>query len=612
MKTMKKLFAGLLVVCMMLTVPSIVAMASVTTGTWDNPTPINFFGGAETNVYATVAEGQTEYVLTYTAEADIVFTALEESYYRSYEPIERNIALFNCTVSEYDAVELSDSTETIDWLGDNEPIVKINASKGDVIKVVLTAPAGKDLNLIFLTEAQGAGAPEGTESNPIKLTAALDDDFVPILPSAETPYEVVIPAGETYYFQAEAFFAGKLMNVLCRNGNANLNAMEKDLDFNDVWGEPVALVNGIGSIETSWTGSNFDRKVVFSIENTGMMDTMYRLSFAPIPGTVEAPEVIEIGTHTHDFAAGDENYYYSFTADKDGVIKVEVSSTSQYSFLIYKGDDSYYGATHYSNDEYTPADPDEYVKVQQGDVVIILAQTYDATTWGTIDGTITTKLSWAEDESEKLVDDALEEIEAAGSITDSEDTPVIEIDAGLAIPSEVIDAAKEHEVGIVIGNLETDAYLWSIKPEDITVAGDLNLTISNTAVAITETLINGVLGEIEAAAAIPVVLPDNDNFGLKATLSYLVGADHATKYANLFYYNPETQALVHQGAKLIGEEGVVDFDFTHASEYVILVGEDLTPVVDETGDFSNTAIYTIILLGAACVLAGFAAKKRFA
>ena len=82
----------------------------------------------------------------------------------------------------------------------------------------------------------------------------------------------------------------------------------------------------------------------------------------------------------------------------------------------------------------------------------------------------------------------------------------------------------------------------------------------------------------EATLTEQISLRHDGPFGFSADLYLLVGEEYQGKYANLFYYNPETKALEFVAAKEVGEDGYASFPFVHASDYAVIV--DRAPLGD--------------------------------
>ena len=106
-----------------------------------------------------------------------------------------------------------------------------------------------------------------------------------------------------------------------------------------------------------------------------------------------------------------------------------------------------------------------------------------------------------------------------------------------------------------------------------------------------------------------------------------VGAENSGKYANLYYYNEKTGALEYVQAVKVNADGTVDFKFSHASEYVIVLSNtdmkpaasttpNATPAVTaekqvKTGDNTPIACMVVLLFVAgAAVVVLYRRRKR--
>ena len=66
-------------------------------------------------------------------------------------------------------------------------------------------------------------------------------------------------------------------------------------------------------------------------------------------------------------------------------------------------------------------------------------------------------------------------------------------------------------------------------------------------------------------------LAHTGEFGVTLTLRLDVGQANSGYWANLYYFNPQTQALEYQTAARIGADGNADIPFTHASSYAVVI-----------------------------------------
>ena len=64
-------------------------------------------------------------------------------------------------------------------------------------------------------------------------------------------------------------------------------------------------------------------------------------------------------------------------------------------------------------------------------------------------------------------------------------------------------------------------------------------------------------------------------FGFTAVLSVELKEAQAGQYANLFYYNEEADDFEFMCASLISSTGKAEFEFKHASDYVIIISDEI-------------------------------------
>lgn len=79
----------------------------------------------------------------------------------------------------------------------------------------------------------------------------------------------------------------------------------------------------------------------------------------------------------------------------------------------------------------------------------------------------------------------------------------------------------------------------------------------------------------------PLSLAHNGTFGFTATLQVLVGNQVQEKIANLFYYNEESGVMEHIESRDIDEEGYAEFTFEHASDYIIILSDEVLSTWDD-------------------------------
>ena len=78
---------------------------------------------------------------------------------------------------------------------------------------------------------------------------------------------------------------------------------------------------------------------------------------------------------------------------------------------------------------------------------------------------------------------------------------------------------------------------------------------------------------VENDDKIPFSLAFDGNFGFTAKMRINIREENAGRIANLFFYNPETEELEFVTEALVDDEGNCELDFTHASNYIIVIDE---------------------------------------
>lgn len=73
---------------------------------------------------------------------------------------------------------------------------------------------------------------------------------------------------------------------------------------------------------------------------------------------------------------------------------------------------------------------------------------------------------------------------------------------------------------------------------------------------------------------IEMSLAHEGEFGFTIVLSVKLEDIQPGQYANLFYYNEETGDFEFMCASVTGSAGTADFEFSHASDYVIIISEE--------------------------------------
>lgn len=159
---------------------------------------------------------------------------------------------------------------------------------------------------------------------------------------------------------------------------------------------------------------------------------------------------------------------------------------------------------------------------------------------------------------------------------------------GPGLPNTTVEA---YDLGEIQGKdqsivIEEEGYTWTIAGTDIEVVPEENISllISANPENLDSERVEEFFGETLAAK---FAIDYSGEFGFKAILDYVLGAEHAGKYANLFYANSDGTFEFMEGVT-VDESGIASFSFLHASDYVIAVtdepytGQELNPKEEES------------------------------
>lgn len=168
--------------------------------------------------------------------------------------------------------------------------------------------------------------------------------------------------------------------------------------------------------------------------------------------------------------------------------------------------------------------------------------------------------------------------------TSAEKEVKVEMNGATVVPAQVIEAAKGSDVTLVFDMGQ--GVTWKIKGSDVTADSvknvDFKVTVGSD--SIPTSTVESVSGGNEVTQ---ITLAYSGEFGFKATLSVDMDKKNAGMFANLFYYNPNTKEAEFVCSGEIGADGKADLEFTHASDYMIVVNK--TPMGPAANEVKNPA-----------------------
>ncbi|MCM1253872.1 MAG: hypothetical protein NC321_13710 [Clostridium sp.] len=172
-------------------------------------------------------------------------------------------------------------------------------------------------------------------------------------------------------------------------------------------------------------------------------------------------------------------------------------------------------------------------------------------------------------------------------------------DTTILTPEE-LQMAKEQNFNVVLdmGNYAT----WNIDIDavdiDAMAATDMGITLGtkNIPTELIAAILNG-------NKYLEFTLAHDGEFGFSPVLCIALDPIHSGRYANLFYYNPETELLEFICDTIIDANGVATFDIEHASSYVIIVSDTSMSGVLISDDSANHMTRWIIIGVLICMAA---------
>ena len=190
---------------------------------------------------------------------------------------------------------------------------------------------------------------------------------------------------------------------------------------------------------------------------------------------------------------------------------------------------------------------------------------------------------------------------------EADDGNIVNVDMNgtVVVPGYIFDTISGRDVTI---NFDMgDGVMWSVNGKSVTAdkTKDINFAVMKNTLTIPIDIINNVTGE---RYSICISLAHSGEFGFTAVLSIDLGSDNAGLRAMLYYFNGK--ALEAVGEDKISDDGTAEFEFTHASDYLIVIDEAISGDAEEnnpeTGDMVQTWILTLItsmaVIVGACLL----------
>lgn len=161
-------------------------------------------------------------------------------------------------------------------------------------------------------------------------------------------------------------------------------------------------------------------------------------------------------------------------------------------------------------------------------------------------------------------------------------TVTVDMNGATVVPGNVFDTLKGRDVTVVFDM--GDGITWSVNGKNVTSdkAPYIDFSVKTDTENIPVDVINNITGE---RYSIQISLAHNGEFGFTAVLSINLGSDNAGQKADLYYYTGDALKLMCESE--ISADGTTQLTFTHASDYLIVIGESETDEGDNSGTTSS-------------------------
>lgn len=158
-------------------------------------------------------------------------------------------------------------------------------------------------------------------------------------------------------------------------------------------------------------------------------------------------------------------------------------------------------------------------------------------------------------------------------------TVTVDMNGATVVPKTIFDTLRGRDVTVVFDM--GGGITWSVNGKDITSdkTSDIDFSVKSDTENIPVDVINNITGE---RYSIQISLAHNGEFGFTAVLSINLGSGNAGQKASLYYYSGGALELMCESE--ISADGTARLTFSHASDYLIVIGEGKT----DEGNNSDT------------------------
>ncbi|MDE7339430.1 MAG: Ig-like domain-containing protein [Lachnospiraceae bacterium] len=205
--------------------------------------------------------------------------------------------------------------------------------------------------------------------------------------------------------------------------------------------------------------------------------------------------------------------------------------------------------------------------------------------------------------------DNVEENNTSGEETENTEQPeepsyfrpavTIQMEDTTILTTEKMQMAKEQNFDLLLDM--GGAVSWSIDVDsiDASIMAEVDMGVELGTNNVPQELISTILN---GNKYLEITLAHQGEFGFEPVLNVALGKEYSGKYANLFYYDPETETLEFICDAIIGPDGVASLRFEHASCYLIVVSDESMSGVSFEDETVNPVTRWIIIGVFVCML----------
>lgn len=268
----------------------------------------------------------------------------------------------------------------------------------------------------------------------------------PIEVGGVTSFEVTVEPGHILYYHVYKV-SGTYMS---------LNNSSIYLEYNGKTFEPTG-----GKIGTMVESDDITSPVKLAFANPTEEAQTFTVYFSALPGTYSNPYTLELGEFSTSSAAGnDQGVYYTYTADKDGVLTVECLSVTKgvdYDYILYNLTTSAYRTMKAEGDGRSVS-----VKVSKGDKVTVTIGALPDSENSYPAAKFTSLASFSDGTEDQEPEETVPTVTYSVTVTDETRKPLASVFVYLEVEGEQV-TLQTNESGVAYTTLPAGTYAVTVK-----------------------------------------------------------------------------------------------------------------------------------------------------